>query len=158
MKLIMIEDDENKYRNIYKILEKNKIEVLLKKSYNSGLNEIMLNKYDFLILDMSLPTYDEYNGGEIKPFAGIDILKQLKRLNKDIKTIIITQFETFSVSKNSNKKISINELKIKLEKMKNENYIGIIFYDLTNDVWEKELLNFIGIGAVEKIENITTRR
>lgn len=144
MKILIVEDDSTKYENIAKLLEENKIETVLKKSYNSGLNEILEKEYDYLILDMSLPTYDdEYNIEEIKVFAGIDILKQMKRYKKNIKTIIITQFETFSNPNEWDKKIKINELKEKLENLKNSNYKDIIYYDVSSDLWGKKLIQII---------------
>lgn len=148
MKVLIIEDDNNKYNNIVRILEEkiSLVKVTLKTSYNSGLRELMGSEYDLILLDMSLPIYENLISGsslDIKPFAGIDILKQMNRYRKSISTIIVTQFETFSLSKGIDEKISINELRLELEKIEDLNYKGLIYYDITSDSWEKQLIDLI---------------
>lgn len=144
MKILIIEDDENKYKNISKILNKHLTleEIVIKKSYNSGLRELLKVEYDLILLDMSLPMH-ENKLSDIKPFTGIDILNQMKRYNKKTKTIVVTQFEIFSTSKGRCEEISIAELKGKLEALKSENYMGLIYYDVTSDSWETELIERI---------------
>ncbi|MBC2853536.1 response regulator transcription factor [Cetobacterium sp. 2G large] len=147
MKILIIEDDDNKYKNISRVLLKYfPLEsITLKKSYNSGLREILKIEYDLILLDMSLPIYEneKSNSLEIKPFTGIDILNQMKRYQKKIRTIVVTQFEIFSTSRGRGEEISITELRKKLEALESQNYKGLVYYDVTSDSWETELIDLI---------------
>lgn len=99
-RILIIEDSKDKYEKIrnYILTILPNIEIVLRMSYNSGVLEIKRNNYDLLLLDMTLPTFDiaEFeSGGEPRSFGGIDIIKQIKRYKKELKTIVITQFEHF---------------------------------------------------------------
>lgn len=139
--ILIIEDDEDKYENLKNYLNLNykNIKITWKASYNSGLREILKKTNDLIILDMSLPIYDisvdELNSGTI-PFAGIDILKQNKRFLIDIPVVVITQFETFGTAL---EKVTLKELKNKLEELKNDCYKKLIYYSSSSNSWELEL-------------------
>lgn len=95
---------------------------------------------------MSLPIYENIQGVnnfEIRPFAGMDILSQMKRYKKQIPTIIVTQFEIFSLSKDKKDEVSIVELIKHLKKLEYSNYRGLVYYDVTSDSWEKELIDLM---------------
>lgn len=149
MKILIIEDDPNKFNNISDYLKKidMKIELDRKVSYNSGLKEILKKKNEVILLDMSIPTYDISNtedGGTMRTFGGIDILNQIKRYSINIPVIIITQFENFG---NDLEKINLLELKNNLDNLNNDCYKKLIYYSASNNKWEKELfeiLNKIG--------------
>ncbi len=149
MKILIIEDDNNKFKKLLDVFLKKQISqenIILKTSYNSGVRELIKNDYDFLILDMSLPIYENEigrNNNEIKPFAGIDILNQMKRYEKEIPTVIVTQFEVFSLATNTREEISITELKEKLKELKYQSYRGLIYYDVTSNYWEKDLIELL---------------
>lgn len=144
MKILVIEDDKNKLKQVRNFLEENieECSILEKYSYNSGLKEVISKTYDLLLLDMSMPTFDitnEEKGGRPKPFAGKEILRKMKRKRIAVPTIVITQFETFGDMENS---ISFNELDIELSKQYS-NYISAIFYSSSEKQWEQELLKSI---------------
>lgn len=133
MRLIIIEDDSNKLKAILSHLQKYKdIEISTYASYQSGLRAILLNKFDLLLLDMSMPAYDT---GRPLPLAGRDILFLLKRKKITLKTIIITQYENFDGT-------SLNSLHINLNDEFPNNYLGYVYYNVTQDSWKQTLDSF----------------
>lgn len=144
MKILIIEDDPNKAKQLddffLNVAELN--EITIKKSYKTGLREILSNNYNFLVLDMSMPTFDistDAGGGKVMHFGGKEILRQLKRKNISLPTIVVTQFESFGESK----KITLTKLIEELEENFSNNYIKTIFYNPAGIEWKNELLEVI---------------
>lgn len=85
MKILIIEDDKNKLKQVTSFLRKIYIntEIIERYSYNSGIRELLTgSRFDLLLLDMSMPTFDitsVESGGRPKPFAGKEILRKLKK-------------------------------------------------------------------------------
>src|SRR5690606_23770013 len=100
MNAILIEDDQNKAEKILNYLKSKfkEINLIHRMSYQSGLRDIFKNNFDFVLLDMSLPTYDQGKSnfsGKPRNFGGRDILKEMKRYKKTSKVLIITQYNEF---------------------------------------------------------------
>ena len=145
MKILVIEDDPNKASQVISFLKERDSapEVIHKRSYQSGLKELYENSYDFVLLDMSLPTYDIKPGEDAYKFrhlAGYDILAEIKRKKKSAQVIIVTQFERFGEGKQF---ISLKDLKTALRKEFYENYKETISYHPSNTAWKQELSKFI---------------
>lgn len=70
MKLLIIEDDLNKLNNLENFINSYfnekliTIDLIVKNSYQSGLESILTNDFDLLFLDMSLPSFDAYIGND----------------------------------------------------------------------------------------------
>ena len=89
MKILVIDDNEFKFNNIKKILEKVDVEsdITWTKSRNSGLKSILqhnvqdndLEPFDMLICDNYLPIYDD--DWETKPFGKYIVTRIRKVLN-----------------------------------------------------------------------------
>lgn len=145
MKGLLIEDDPDKAKNILNYIAEhfNHLTMNHRLSYQSGLKEIFTMQYDFVLLDMSLPSYDQGNGnfsGKPKNFGGKDILKEMKRYDKITKVKIITQYNEFDGGQ-----ISIKDLDEQLKSKYNNFYLGYIYYKSNQTEWEKELYNFISM-------------
>jgi CheY-like chemotaxis protein len=143
MKILVVDDYEEKLNEIEKFLlsEFSNIQVSKTRSYQSGLKEILTKEFNLILLDMSMPTYDiskGEKGGQKKPFAGKEILRQMQRKNISVPVIIITQFKTFGESPKS---LSLQELNIELNQFKN--YIDTVFYVYGNIAWNKDLKRII---------------
>jgi CheY-like chemotaxis protein len=141
MSWLLIEDDPNKAKQLNDFLAENyPLEsVKLCRSYQSGLKNIFEGSYNLVLLDMSLPTFDispEEDGYAHKQLAGQEILRELKRKRKIIKTIVVTQFESFGDTASS---LSLDALKQKLKDMFPENYIGTVYYNASQSQWKKDL-------------------
>lgn len=139
MKTIIIEDYMTKFNEIKQFFKSKNIQVEGKHSYLSGLKEIIVNKYDLIILDMSLPNYDikiSERSGKERTYGGLDILHEIKRRKIESKVIIITQFDSFG---EIGEKKSLEQLRLEIKSHNFENFKGLIHYDASSNDWEKEL-------------------
>ena len=106
------------------------------------MRKVYENKWNLIILDMSLPTYDithTESGGDKKPVAGKNIMKRMLNRKIIVPVVIITQFETFD-----DDRISLNSLNAEFKDGFKEIWKGTVFYG--NDDWSidlKEILDKI---------------
>jgi hypothetical protein len=143
MKILIIEDDENKLTDIQGKVDEIfetlniKITVTVKHSFQSGLHDVISNKYDLLLLDMSLPNFEEKNDAGV-PFglAGEIILNEMDFYNINTKTIIVTQYEDIEGK-------SINQISSELESEFGTFYFGYVKYTANELNWQNELENKI---------------
>ena len=146
MKILIIEDDKNKLKQVTSFLRKIYIntEIIERYSYNSGIRELLTgSRFDLLLLDMSMPTFDitsVESGGRPKTFAGKEILRKLKKKRIQLPTIVITQFERFGDVENT---ISLEELNQELIDNFSESYIATVYYNSSQDNWKNELKTYI---------------
>ena len=140
---LLIEDDPNKAKKILNYVEEHFSEIAMKHkiSYQSGIKEIMENNFNFILLDMSLPTYDQStssSSGKPRNFGGRDILKEMKRYKRNSRVMIVTQYNEFDGGS-----ISMNELDTQLETKYKHIYEGYIIYNSKRSEWQDELNVFI---------------
>lgn len=142
MRILLVEDNSNKLNKIKEVLYDNYLQAEIEeaRSFTSGIKKVYENKWDLIILDMSLPTYDithTESGGDKKPVAGKNIMKRMINRNIDIPVIVITQFETFD-----DDRISLDSLNKEFEEGFGTIWRGTIFYG--DDDWNvtlKKILN-----------------
>ena len=142
MHILLIEDNSNKRKQIKEVLmdiyPKARIEEAY--SFNSGVRKVYEKKWDLIILDMSLPTYDithTESGGDKKPVPGKNIMKRMLNRKIIVPVVVITQFETFD-----DDRISLNSLNEEFKKGFRDIWKGTVFYG--NDDWStilKEILD-----------------
>ncbi len=140
MKVLIVEDDQNKLKQLVNYIRDNwpNSTVEEKRSYQSGLKELIQTKYDLLILDMTMPTFDispREKGGRPRAFAGKDILSSMEWKKINVPVIIVTQFESFGEGENTT---SLEELRKQL-KLAYKQYMGTVFYSAASDTWKEEL-------------------
>lgn len=144
MQILLIEDNSNKLKQIKRVLTEIYPESNIEEAYsfNSGVRKVYENKWNLIILDMSLPTYDithTESGGDKKPVAGKNIMKRMLNRKIFVPVVIITQFETFD-----DDRISLNSLNAEFQDGFKEIWKGTVFYG--NDDWSidlKEILDKI---------------
>ena len=110
MQILLIEDNSNKLKQIKRVLTEIYPESNIEEAYsfNSGVRKVYENKWNLIILDMSLPTYDithTESGGDKKPVAGKNIMKRMLNRKIIVPVVIITQFETFDDSRRQKKSL-----------------------------------------------------
>lgn len=142
MKGLLIEDDSIKATKLLEYLNDYfpKFSLLHRKSYQSGIRQIFEETFDFVLLDMSIPTYDQDQGnfsGKPRNFGGRDILKEMKRNKKTSKVLVVTQYNEFDGGS-----ISISQLNDQLEKKYPSLYCGYVIYKSGHTDWEDKLSNF----------------
>lgn len=79
MKILIVEDEPDMRNSLVQSLEEEKYLIETADDYDSALEKIGIYDYDCILLDISLP------GGN-----GLDLLKELKRLNKAEGVIIVS--------------------------------------------------------------------
>lgn len=135
MRVLLIEDNEHKKNLLYSFVGEEfiEIEMILRKSYNSGLRELIQNDdYSLILLDMSLPNYDiapGESGGDFESLAGKYLLNEMYRRDINIKVVIVTMYRDY-VDEEFNSGLRENF----------PNYLGVIYFDLDDpDSWKNEL-------------------
>lgn len=137
MKILIVEDDQNKIKAIENYLKELIMDskITLKKSYQSGLKEILSNQYDLIILDMTMPTFDRSpteSGGKVLKYAGMEILRKMIRKKVYTFCIVVTQFDTFGSK-------TLKELEKELEEKFKKNYCGTVSYNSISAIWKENL-------------------
>jgi DNA-binding response OmpR family regulator len=141
MNILLIEDDEPKSERIKEFLSTliTNIEVIHKRSYQSGLRSLIARTPDLILLDMNLPNYDITAieaGGKIMQFAGREFLRQMMRRDIKVPVIVITAFEFFGEGIDA---LTLEELDRELTEKYSENYLGYVYYHTILDDWKIKL-------------------
>ena len=140
MKILIVEDDPNKLKQLKDFLgdECPSDEIAVCRSYQSGLRGILAGASVLILLDMSMPTYDQSTtegGGRKRHFAGREILRKMNRKGISSPVVIVTQFTRFG----EDGTISLDELMDELDSFGYRNYLGTIFYSAEAANWKEKL-------------------
>ncbi|HYE62943.1 MAG TPA: hypothetical protein VD997_13185 [Phycisphaerales bacterium] len=146
MKVLVVEDDLPKLRQITDLVraELGDAEIAQRRSYQSGLEQIVETVPDLVLLDMTMPTFDVQDGapgGRPRAYAGREILAEVVRMGIRTKVIIVTGFESFFAPGEG--RITLPELKVLLEKQFAGTYIGTVYYSASEAGWRAELAGLI---------------
>lgn len=139
-KILLIEDDENKRKDIMDFIAEYypDKETDLSMSFNAGVRKAMSGDYDLMLVDMTLPKFDKdkgsnertlHNGGEL-------LIAYLLDLGITIKSIVITQYDNFGEE-------SLETIDKRLKVDCPECYIGAVKYNSSEDGWKYELNKYI---------------
>ncbi|MES2658026.1 MAG: response regulator [Verrucomicrobiota bacterium] len=144
MKILLVEDDNNKLKQLGDFIAREKPEatIEIRKSYQSGLSAVLDGSSDLVLLDMSMPTYDQSpteGGGRKRHFAGREILRKMNRKCVISPVVIITQFTRFG----EDGAISLEEVTEELDALGYENYLGTVFYSAEAANWQETLRHIL---------------
>lgn len=147
MKLLLVEDDENKRGAIRAFLECTfpRCEVVDARSYQSGIRFLLAGRWDLVVLDMTLPTFDigpGEDGGRPQPFGGREILRQIHRRRSDACAVVVTQFDRFGEGAETKTLAQLDE---ELKQRYAASYLGAVFYDVTAEGWKEKLAEIIDV-------------
>lgn len=151
MRFLVVEDDENKRRNILNFLGAFYADsiVVYSASLVTGLRELKRQGADIVILDMTLPNYDS-NGpdpdGRMHAFGGKEFLRQMARMSVRSQVIVLTQFESFGEAPNVT---GLSDLDTDLKLKFPLHYVGAVYYHASINEWEGSLKTMID-GVVLK--------
>lgn len=142
MKILIIEDDELKHQHLEKFVSNMLPEAIFtwRKSYQSGLKEIMSEQYDLILLDMSMHIYEktaQESGGSFETYAGRMILNEIDINEIETKVIVVTGYDVYSDGK------TLSKLKHELREEFGEFYIDTVYFIGSEDKWKSELSNLI---------------
>lgn len=144
MNILVIEDNSLKREKIIKFL-KNYSHIVVSEaaSYNSGLTLAHEHSFDFLVVDMSMPTFDrneQTQGGRFRALGGKEIVHKLVKIQKLPPFVILTGYKDFSVGTQSLSIAQINDLLGSL----GESYLGCILFESSDNSWQEELGRVMG--------------
>lgn len=137
MKILLIEDDKKKKEDIsnYIFSKYSEATLIIEKSFRDGLKQINLDKFDLLLLDMTIPKWGDSvtrESVEYENFGGFNIMREMKRKNISFPTILITMFHEFGEGDDYISLDKINNLCIEQFPF----FIGTIFYSSKNENWK----------------------
>lgn len=142
MKILIIEDDELKHQHLEKYVSSlisNSV-FTWRKSYQSGLKEIMANNYDLVLLDMSMHIYEktaQESGGSFETYAGRMILNEIDINDIITRVIVVTGYDVYSDGK------TLDTLKIELRNEFGDFYIDTVYFIGSQDKWKTELTKLL---------------
>jgi CheY-like chemotaxis protein len=154
MRVLVVEDDEPKLSAIKEMMqaEFSKAKLSFARSYSSAINCLDHSTYDLALLDMSLPSFDlakdKSGGGEPQGFGGQDLLRTLEAEAPQTRAIVITQYNSFQESLNSEIK-TFDQLAEDLRAEFGALLMGMIYYSGKQGRWKAELRALIE-GELEK--------
>jgi CheY-like chemotaxis protein len=145
MKILIVEDDENKRAQLGQFLHRSfpEAQCIEARSLQSGLRLIRETPPDLVLLDMTLPNYDagfDEPGGQTHIFGGREFLRQMDRFDIAVPVIVVTQFETFGKGLHE---IGLNELNAELLAEHGDLYKGSVYYHAAIHGWEEKLETLI---------------
>jgi CheY-like chemotaxis protein len=140
-RVLVIDDDPNKIRQLTDCVKElfPCADVVECRSYQSGLKAGLQQRPDIIILDMTMPTFDvggKETGGRERRYAGLQILRQLKRKSAEIYTVVVTQFEQFG---EGDQCVTLVELEKDLAGEFNDYFLGAVYYQAADSRWRDEL-------------------
>ena len=141
MKILLVEDDEHKRNDVAGCLLSLKYDISVDYGYSveSGVQKAVDNNYDLLLLDMTIPNFDQSNGssgGRSFKKGGELIVEELLDEEVDFRCAVITQYETFNNE-------TIDEISNRLSLICGNKYFGYVMYSTMNEDWKNELKNLI---------------
>lgn len=138
-RILIVEDDALKGRQIINYTKSinNNISITQKGALNSGLLELSRNEYDLIILDMSLPTFDNNESEHFQPYGGLLFLDEVKRKKYSVPVVIVTQYASFGEGTGET---TLEEIDLTC-RSKYQNFKEIIYY--LDDNWREKLKKYI---------------
>lgn len=143
MTVLLIEDEPRKEKSIVVYLRESfpNMSIDVKHSVTSGKLALRKTPYDCILLDMSLPLFDNDNmnyseNNEFETFGGISILDEIDRLNIDSKVIVITAFDILG---EGNDRIDLPHINCQLSSEYPNIFVGTVFYNTSSLQWKSDI-------------------
>ena len=145
MNLLLVEDDEYKRAALAAFIRRTKpsANVTEARSFHSALLAMQDAKFDRIILDMSLPSYDNERlsrAGRPQAYGGWDLLGYLSYHERGIPTLVVTQFDRFGEGESA---LTFDQLNESLRKEFQPAYHGAVFYSVDDDAWQSAVARFL---------------
>jgi CheY-like chemotaxis protein len=145
MKFLVIEDSDLKFQLVQNLLKDHYPNSIVHRSasYQSGVETLMRESYDLVVLDMTLPDSDiqhSFVGVDDFPFGGELILREMTRKKINTRFIVLTQYDTFVLN---HEELTIDQLRVKLMQKYSHFLLGCIKLDYSGVEWKSELIGFI---------------
>lgn len=145
MKILIVEDDVNKLNALTALIDERFPEIVsdAARSLVSGVRRTREWSPDIVLLDMTLPSYDQTSiddGGAMEPFGGVEFLRQMRRYNLTPRVFVVTQFETFGEGPSLKTR---EQLATELENEFPGIFQGMLHYHASLEEWATRLVEFV---------------
>jgi len=149
MKILVIEDGTSKLLSLSQALAHYSFDVA--KSVNSGKKMIRAKKYELLIIDMNLPTFDldAGEGGRIQSDGGSTLIRYATIHSPKSKTILFTQYDNLDLNGET---ITLDHINLELKEQYPSSYVGCVLFQSESDKWVSEIINMVEV-AHENIDS-----
>lgn len=145
MNVLIVEDEDPKLTAILAFVGERfpKWNVSTARSVRSATDHIRTSPPDFLLLDMSLPTFNIAEGepgGRPQGFGGIEVMRYLEMFELPVPVLVITGYEGFT---KEGKSIDLTALSIELARDFPSNFRGAVQFNTVSGEWVHDLARLI---------------
>ena len=143
MKVILIEDEQHKSDELKAMICKAGVDETDLQIY-SGVTQAVLavssSEVGLIVLDMALPTFSgsartDGGGGVAQAGGGIEILRALKSIGKNVKIIIVTQYPDILVD---GRRVKLGNMSKILSKKYDQSVLDAILYSYDTGSWAQK--------------------
>lgn len=153
MRILVVEDETPKREGVSEVITNIGFDcsITFAMSVRSAIKLLHDEEFDFIVLDMSLPTFDvteDEFGGRPQGFGGVEVIRYLERDDIIVPIAVVTAYEAFSIVGESDgssvgKEVSLAELSEDLRDEFPGYAISVIKYDTVVDDWKSSLSSVI---------------
>lgn len=144
-KILLVEDDLPKMTQISDAVAGKDVHLTIAKSINEAIRRLDESSFDCILLDMSLPTFNEgpnvSSSGRQQDFGGRQILTYMWELEIESRVMLVTQLPGFK--NEGGKEVKLKELDETLMKDFPGLYMGFTHFHHSTDAWAKRLKDFL---------------
>jgi CheY-like chemotaxis protein len=144
-RVLLVEDDLPKQNQIAEALALAPIEMDHAGSVNEAIRKLDKQRYDFVLLDMSLPTFSEgagfFSGGRQQDFGGRQILTYMWEMEMQARVLLVTQLPSFK--NEAGVETRLTELDQTLKKDFPGLYFGYTSFHHSTDAWVQGIIAFL---------------
>ena len=144
-RILLVEDDLPKKNQIVDAVRTTDSELTYARSVNEAIRRLDETSFDCVLLDMSLPTFNEganaSSSGRQQDFGGRQILTYMWELEIRSRVMLVTQLPGFKTE--IGKEVKLKDLDETLSRDFPGLYMGFIHFNHSTDAWAKRIKEFL---------------
>lgn len=144
-KILLVEDDLPKMTQISDAVSAENVELTIARSINEAIRKLDERTFDYVLLDMSLPTFNEgvsvSSSGRQQDFGGRQILTYMWELEISSHVMLVTQLPGFK--NEGGKEVKLKDLDASLSRDFPGLYMGFTYFHHSTDAWAKRVKEFL---------------
>lgn len=144
-RILLVEDDLPKKTQIIESLRAASVHLTFAQSVNEAIRRLDQASFDCVLLDMSLPTFNEganaSSSGRQQDFGGRQILTYMWELEISSRVMLVTQLPGFKTE--IGKEVKLKDLDEALTKDFPGLYMGFIHFTHSTDAWARRIKDFV---------------
>ncbi|MBN3725517.1 response regulator [Burkholderia sp. Ac-20379] len=149
MKILIVEDQEEKLRQVEDFFAETRPQCTLTvaRSFQQAKTQLRGDQFDLVVLDMSLPMYPDGENlqSSVLVYGGEDLLAWAKLRIKNLRVIVLTQFDYFASGDNPR---DLSKLSVTLKSDFKNTVLNVIHYQESDATWREILSTSLrGMGV-----------